>query len=671
MKTLFMDWKESTVAPYLVDGVSIEKLGGDLHRETPQANSNNLNSTNRAASLFSRAFCYHASEAIGRIHQYDPDAYKVALGTYSNQTNFNGFQKDNTWSASGGATGHFVENGVSTDGHMLLAFDTGSSIGLGETITITNGPANTETAVTTEAATQGGSPSQLGENKVVKAFTNTMSRISCTMQPVVVNGVDSIAVVARRSGSSTIVDAMIYDVITDTWTEYLSVGTIAAGSWGMSYVLNDSIYCSTANSTTFGQPGFVFNPSTVVFGPYDLAQASTGADRELSDAQPMGYYKAQIFNATPNQSSLFAMKKLSGAGFATLYTMAAHSGFSPSTNQQARGGLLVEHGNKLWVFPYNDVAIDGWSVLCFSIRDNFLVCENYAKVDPGYGFDAQALAARILPSALAAGIGAPNTGIGIRWRHIRNQVTNNPDGQDTLRLYHIGDSNGGITELLEWGAVFSDLTVVLDWANAIDQTGGVWRVPVTSGTPSSELTANVDWVRDRDHGGSEEGVIFRVVTVNDGSAYIEVENPNDAEISLPSANTTPQKLVPPTSVGTTAGIAHMAFPDGNEGGGGKVFFNGIKSGVIKSTQNQVNKQRITMMFNGGGTISCKLYHGEAPDRIMDSESTISKPAGETWTLASNEMTNVPADASDVLVDHEAAIDLIDNGALIRRCNRTV
>lgn len=671
---LMMDHKETTVKCMGINGVTAVQIGGLFHRESVDTTQTG-NTTNRAASIFSRAFAYH-SNTVPRIYQFDPLAYYVPVSTYgTTQAAFHAFEAGDTWSADGGATtGTFVEDGVSTDGYVLVRFTTGSpNLNNTDTITITSGPANTETAVATADASQGGATAEKGEWKVVLVFPGATTANNHQgfggMFALNINNRHGLACYMRNTSSE--MHGATYDPKLDIWSQ-AQIGTLTTENiFGKSHVFNDTIYTIARNQTSSQFRTITFNPTTMSFGTQvgsSLVHTNSDVDQQINFG--MAQWRSRLFSTTPSTTDGDAhLIELVGGIWGSVYNFngsTATAGLPDYRSDTAqRGNFIFEHGEKLWVGIWGDINSGGAGFIMhtFTEKAGVITCDNA----PGttVAFDAtdvaEKLAQFLLPSSLAVG-GPDFSGANLQVTTLKDQITNDPDGQDIVINYFTGDKAGGNTDVMHWTAPFTNLpTITLNWTGKTDQGSNIWRVPVSAGTPSADLAVD-DWT-----GENADEQIFRVTTVNDGSAYIEVHNPGG--LTLPTGTAQSRKLNAMTLQGVAGGIAHLAHAHGDNGGGGKDFTREMKSVIITNVTSVEDAERITLIANGfnSPTVSVSLYHGQANDRVVSAKSTITKPAGETWTLATGDMTLITADGTtEHNVDHETVTDGLNVNDVIRR-----
>lgn len=672
---LMMDCKETTVKCMGINGVTAVQIGGLFHRESVLTTQNN-DTTNRAASIFSRAFAYH-SNSTPRIYQFDPLAYYVPVGTYSTtQAAFHAFEAGDTWSTDGGSTtGTFVEDGVSTDGYILVRFTTGSpNINNTDTITITSGPANAETADATADAAQGGAAGEEGEWKVVLAFSGAGTTANDDQEfggmfALNINNKHGLA--CWYHDTSNNVYGATYDPKLDLWSQALIGSVTVADRWGKSHVFNDTIYTNIQTNTASAFRTATFNPSTMSFG----TQLGTGLVHTSSDVAEqinfgMAQWKSRIFSTVPSTTvDDGRLIELVAGTWGEVYNFNGGSTAGlPSYRQDTakRGNFIFEHGEKLWVGIWGDLNIVpgfGFIMHTFTEKSGVITCDNAPGSGVAFttGDVAEKLAQFLLPSTLAVG-GANFSGANLKVTTIKDQISNDPDGQDIIINYFTGDKQGGNTDVMHWAAPFTDLpTVTLNWSGQADQGSDIWRIPVTAGTPSADLAVD-DWT-----GENADEQIFRVTTVNDGSNYIEIHNPGG--LALPTGTAQSRKLNTMSLQGIAGGIAHLSHAHGDNGGGGKDFTREMKSVIITNVQPITDEEQITLIANGfnSPTVSVSLYHGQANDRVVSAKSTINKPAGESWTLGSGNMTLITADGvTEHKVNHETVTDGLNVNDVIRR-----
>lgn len=664
-------------------GTVSTQIGGDFHRETVSGASSAGNpGMNRATSIAGRAFATHVGATVTgtmRIYEFDPDAYYVPVGTYgTSQANFHAFEAGDTWSTDGGSTtGTFVEDGVSTDTYVLVKFTTGSpNLNNTDTITITSGTANTETAVATADAAQGGGAGEEGEWKaVLTSSIATIDPFSCSgLHSLNISGKMGSAVCWKQQNSTNIY-GYTYDVETNTWTDHGVISTAVASTyniWGTNRVVSDTIYAGIEGAN-LKLTTIAFNPSTLSVGIQ--TSADNISDEVYSYSANMGVFGGKFLLLTPQASGgvgQINLCTLSGGNWGILDTFRGSSSAADLLYwiSGGAGTTLFEHYGKLWGFAFSGVqstsANTGYGVLAFTEKNGVITCDNLDDVATDVTGDNSVALAQYLLSDPVMAPGTPSAGSSARQqlRLLRRQITNDPDGDDIIDLHYISDhKNTGTSTILSWGNPFTDLngTLTIDWSTQADQGSDIWRLTTTSGNPETALAIG-DWI-----GLTSDGQIFRVTARNNASSYVEIHNP--ASRTLPTAATASRTLtgaIPTTGIASSVGFTSQAAD--NTGGGAHYFSKGTIAGVITSSEGiSATKQRISLMFFGGGTVDCELFHGDAGDGIANATSTITKPAGQTWTLNGTVMEGMTADGSTTyLVDHDFDADGLAPGEVTRR-----
>jgi len=686
---LALDYKETTVAVYGIDGATVSQIGGDFHRETDLPEGNYHSGMNRVCQIYGRTFAQHCSTTSSphRIYQFDGTAYKVSIGSIGGS--FLTFVAGTAW-ASPGASGTFIESGVTGDTHVLLNIASGT-IASGAVITSGLGSGVAFQATTTEAAAQGGARNELGEWKAV--FTSSFNGSPgsyCGLHSMIVSDKMGIGSFFQQA-SSTNIYGINYDVETDVWTQ--SPGVIGNytnsnfDKWGASTVINDTIYMTAV--TDIGNQYFMtmaYNPTTEAWGKqYGLNVLHTSSILG-NGCYHVCEWKGRIFSATTwNNPGDGALIELSGAGWYHVQLCyingITNTGWPYFETQTYFGAQLVENGGKLWVFipgrKWNQGTV-GWFVLAFTEKSGTITCDNMRShtIAPSasqFGLEER-LSASLLPlSGMSVYYGAGLV-IGARLTVMRDQTGNAPSGQDEILMYGIPDANGGPAQVLKWGNPFTNLTFQINWSITpvlVDASYRRYTLTVASGDPTTELSnsgnAPHDWI-----GLTSDGRIFCVDGDNVTSSTVDVFYYAKTTPDWPTvASGACRKLVTPIPViGTTGGVAALALPDEQIGGGGREFRKDDKSGIITGATPDTNRELISMKFSGGGTVTASLYHSLASGGFVSTQSTISLPVtvpAQVWSVNGKDMDNVPANGTEILVYHETVTDSISDGDVIKRC----
>jgi len=678
---LMMDYRDTTVACYGVDVLTISQIGGNFHRETPIAASvgSALNGENRACQIGGKAF-----------YEFDPLAYKCNVGSYTTtQAGFHGFAAGDTWTASGGATGTFIEAGVATDTFIVLKFTTGTAIGSGEVITIASG-SGTGAATTTEAAFQGGAAAELGEWKVV--HTSSVSG-----RPIPTSGLHSMTINDKMGigcmyhhASNTNVYGVDLDIETGVWTEAL-IGTFNSSRsdlWGRSTVINDTIYVACSHETSNTSYCTVsFNPTTQAYGIQVGVNMCNHIWNEHCGAYTCCEWKSRIFmfmnNSNGEDSQLSeltggAWGQVSGCRFDG-WSVALYPDWNTAVNA---GNMIFEQGGKLWVAiaGWIRTGSTGWWIFTFTEKAGVISCDNqrsfsggsYTNVDRG-----ERLCQVFWPvSDLKVNVGA-SLGTYPRLRCIRDQTANSPSGQDKMLIYAMPDagtagSGSPTVEVMEWGDPWVAITAFqIDWTTAAALGSEERFYFNTVGGADPTLAGLVD---KQDYIGltSDERIFKFRGTATTPNRVILQRAGTYAASSFPTTPTSGpcRKLVGPTHVGTS-GFGSLSIADESLGGGGREFRKGDKNAIIVGVTPAINKELISLRCYGGGTATISLYHGLPNDELISTKSTISNPGGQPYTISVGDMTGVPADGSVVLVNHDVATDSLTSGQVIRRCFKVI
>ena len=692
---LMMDYRDTTVACYGVDVLTISQIGGNFHRETPiaAAASSALNGENRACQIGGKAYAVHCSSTSlpYRFYEFDPLAYKCNVGSYTTtQAGFHGFAAGDTWTASGGATGTFIEAGVATDTFIVLKFTMGTAIGSGEVITISSG-SGTGAATTTEAAFQGGAAAELGEWKVV--HTSSVSG-----RPIPTSGLHSMIINDKmgigcmyHAGAGTSVYGVDLDVDTGVWTEAL-IGNfilITSDYWGRSTVINDTIYVATRDEVSaFNYCTVSFNPTTQAYGVQHGASMCNSNWTDETGAYICCEWKGRIFMLMKNSSANGCqLSELTGGTWGLVpdcnfngNTISLHPDWY-LTSQTNAGNMIFEQGGKLWAAIAGDInnGTNGWWVFTFTEKAGVISCDSQRGTTGGGITNTdrgEKLSQVFWPLAdLAVHVGS-NLGTYPRLRCIRDQTANSPSGQDKMMIYAMPDagtagSGSPTVEVMEWGDPWVTISFEIDWttATALGTEERYYFETVEGVDPTlAGLVDNADYIGLT----SDERIFkFRGTATSPNRVILQ----RTGTLGASSFPTTPtsglcRKLVGPTHVGT-GGFGSLSIADESLGGGGREFRKGDKNAIIVGVTPAINKELIAMRCYGGGTATISLYHGLANDELISLKSTISNPGGQPYTISAGDMTGVPADGSVVLVNHDVATDSLTSGQVIRRCFKVI
>lgn len=668
------------VETFQFNGTTLGALGGPVDRATPITGDTQTQDSCHACHSFARAFRWVSDGTFNQIYLFDPDAYYVPVAGYgTTQAAFHAFAKGDTWSADGGATtGTFLEDGVATDTYVLVKFTTGSpNLNNGDTITITSGTANGETAVAQADATQRGDSGQIGEwGKLFDLdFVPSFSHNISGLFPCIVDGREQIVGLYFKSSGGSDFRGFVIDPIALTITETsLGVTGVSLGGFGggFAHIYNDSMVWVYSHAIGDRYQTVFWNPSTNSFGPgiSPSAFVTSNASQGNSKAYLPVLFRGRLFVYLPTSSGNDGMvAEFSGGGWAQLLLFDGVGGVSgnldllPSSATLGRaGGQLIEYGDKLWIVCVGDTNVgsdSGYAFIALSYLNNTLSADNVktGSSNPIVAADAPEKLAQFLlsGSALAVGVSPGLSGNpSLRW--VRDDRTNGFGGQSLIELWFISDHTGGNTEVKRWTGPYTTLGISIDWSTAVNIGGDTWEVD-TSADPTAETPVD-SWVVDPDN------QIFRVSAINAGTPSIEIENPGGRTIQTVGSSN--RKLNAFSSPGVSASVAPLALPNETHGAGGRVFTRNQKSAAITGFEALTSDERVKFKVNGGGTASFKAFHGEDSDRPVDTESTITNLQGG-GSLVSNTVTNFPADGTtEGSVDHDLSADSLGDGHILRR-----
>lgn len=666
----FFDWKNVAVQVFGLSGTTLTKIGGTFHRESPETTSSVYAQVNRVATIFSRLFAVHKD----RIYEFDSGLAYVPLTSIG--ATFLTYQKGDTWSAApSGATGTFQEDGVTGDTHFL-SDATGTTVALNDVITITSGVANGQTATATAAQAKGGQGSELGEWKVVFTISEVPEVAGFSgFLGMNVNGKHQL-VLAVNGGTSEKFLGIKHDPEFNTWTEVDTGFTWSSTEdvCGKGELINDAIYWAVEQSGTNQLTWIVYNPSTDAVGEVIASGINSGSDGQDGINHGLVGYRGQIFAALQLSSAVgdLGIFMLGGGVFSKIIHLDGGLGTStgPDFNTgttRARGGSgLFVMGDKLWILVQarDNSNYRYWALAC-TLINNSLSVDNMrtGTSNPiAAGDVAHKLAQFLLPSALAPAIPSTTSlNQNSKIFTVRDQSTNDPDGNDRQEIFFISDYTGGTTDVVRWTEnIFTNLTFTIDWSSAVSVGSDIYEFDVTAGNAND---ASVDdWIAEQD-----DLQIFRVDSIP-SSVKIRLHNPGD-EKNFPAGSGQSLTLNAMSQVGIATGIATLAPPAGDEGGGAKVFTTGQLSAMITDIIPSGSKEQIEFMLNGGGSSkNAKFFHGDVPDKVASKVSTVDTPS--VGTVVSNVNQGLTADGTTkYTILHDLPTDNIDDGALLRRVVR--
>jgi hypothetical protein len=679
MPNVFMcDYRGSSVTTYCVNSSTVNQLGGDLHREVSTGDGDVFAIDSSPASAF-RGFSNLAVTFHGkvyrwhsqRIYQYDADAYYVPVGSYSStQAAFHAFSAGDTWSTDGGVTtGTFAEDGVSTDGFIIVKFTTGSpNINNTDVIEITSGTANGETATATADAAQGGSAGYEGEWKTVYSLSSTLvSGLAISglhLGPVL--GVTKMVGVFLDNSATPQYGSIIYDGGTDSWTEETSLGaaptsnsseigfcTVSGGNL-IGFVEGDSTGNNTYRRSTFI---YSLNTSTIssalINAHEDFWTASQGQYRiirpSLVEWKGNLYSAISSYRATPSLETKLDVVKLSAGSWASAWSATSSSTtVYPNT---ALSGYLYDFWNGIRLWVQDEVMYmlsPGYNLISGVITQRGWFLNRLIDISgtitsdtiTNFGnADCSKFSTDMLPSSLAITTATLDNAGENRWSVLKDIETSDPAQYSTSTLlWFTADVDSGGSDLYTFSGVTELTDVTYTWP------GGGTPASATV-TLSGAITSIVqdDWIGMP----GDNGQLFRVTAVN-SPTDLTVENPHG--LTIPSGtgalivyhngSATPSLV----SGGTVSGVAEMAKSESmNYGGAEYTFTPGDKDLVIERVSSGVNNQTIYWRAYGGGTVSIDFFFSGTDKGEVDSVATLVSPS--TGSLSGTTITGVTADGS--------------------------
>lgn len=647
---LATDFRGATPAGFAINGTTVSQLGGDLHREATEGDGLGAiwrHDDNRLLKFWGKAFLWHNQ----RIYEFDSDAFYVTVGSYSStQAAFHAFAAGDTWSASGGASGTFAEDGVSTDAFVILLVSSGT-VGSGETITITSGTANNETADSTAAQTQGGALGYEGEWKTVHTLTATLSsalsHTGLTAGPVG-NVMKAFGVFLDDTATPEF-GSIVYNPVADTWTETTGIGVAPASSsneFGPTRLVFGSLWGPLEGNS--GAAGvmywFEYSPTSdsVTVSSKTVTAASSEPYRSNLGSNVISW-KGRIFSIVshPTGSGTLELVEFSGGTWSQVWQSTGNASFPmPIGNANfpdSHGKKLFVAGDSLYglVMGCNAVGATnrGWYALKWVIVGGSV----FSDTMPSSVFAATSndLALFLLPSSLAitsATLVAHNN----RWRVTFDTVTNDPDGAVKHILYNVGDPTGGSAG----GYQFPGLETLSDVTYTWDGTTTV----VISGASS---VAVGDWIGAP--GDNEQ--LFQVSAVDPG---VDITILNTQSLTIPTSTGDAISLQPFTSVGNISGSSEYAFSEDDRGGGMRVFTPGEKAVDIESIVKSVASEEIRYRAFGGGSVDIEPFYSSQENGKPDTQATASNPS--EGSLSGGVITGVTADGAQKTFIWETSTD---------------
>lgn len=670
--TTFLAFDNKVSSPVQVkeqNGASQQNKGGPLDREVFISLGTNayIQNTNMVHKTLGRVFAWHEDH----IYRFYQSAIHATAGTFSGGFTFT---LGGAWTASDGSFGTFIEDFVAGDGFVKVILGVGSpALTNGATITVTVGG---HTCVTTSPGAARGPLGAQGEWGIVHTLPQAplFQYFSSGIHTVNVGGVSTMCGV--YSPGTTTARGWKYNPQTNVFTDdpvSASLTQVNGTNRGLAVVIGNSIMWGASSATTQTIAFIHYNPDT---GAYFTTQSPAGsvtgnADQLNGTGYTPALFNGRVFVGAPATGNDFRVFELTGGVLSSLLlfqgnTLSGNPDFNPiNANFGNRGAHMMVLGDKLLLFSFGDtnfVNSNGMFIHAMTLVGNTLDCDNIRSdgVLPPTG-EAELLARFLLPgTTLPAGGGGSGISLGqdFKLRYYLDERTNDPDGQDLMEVWAIGNSAaGGSTDVLRIGKLVEDLpTLTLDWDNIALNAGNTWDLPtnVDATADLGPVTATGPWVVD------PNGRWVRVSAINPGVPNIEVEKPGPWSFAGGVSNRylNPAAVV---NVGIDTGVATLAPPHENRGGGGGIHVNGDKGFAFLGFTSLAADVLITFICEdpAGGTCDITLFHRDE-DAPTDTETPLSNLSGG-GSLVGNTITGFPSGVVGT-VRHTGVID----GAQYRR-----
>ena len=635
-----------------ISGIATTNLGGPFRREGAMTGNSVYEAKNSlAAKNQNDVFAVHNM----RYYQFRADVFYVPVGSYgSTQAAFHGFSAGDTWSASGGATGTFAEDGFSTDTFVQLVVNNGT-VGLGEIITITSGAAINETAVSTAAQSQGGDVGSEGEWVVVfKPQTTPKAAYSYSgIFPIRIGS--ELGLCSLFISSTDFIHAVTYTPSMG-WAESGQIdatGDTVSDRFGVGSVLEETL-SMRVNATVGKSAWYFYNPTTGTGSKVESTNLGTNSGNVYTHNSRCVMWRGGVYafvvGANPSSPAniIGYLIKLSGGAWTVVRqlnsTVSAANIFAPSSGRPIQQ-LFVNNGSlyAIYVGQNNAPNPDNFGV----VLTRFFI--DGANVSTDTFNDVDVANDKFSQDMLGVAIGqSPSPNAGLAWinamaRFIQDSETNNPDGIQRTFLYlsllGVGAANSMELFLFEGFKDVTDVTYTWNGTNTI----------VTSGQ-SSILPGS--WVKI-DNDPSKPS--FRVSSVTANSLLIEQIN----SIPIPSGNGI--RAIPPlgfVSQGSSGGINQLAFPSVMPPSGGNFFTKGQNTIDIVSHAKAIDAVQFTLKPEGGGTMVVRLYHG-VNGVDPEVQSPLKNPSSGTLVVegSAHRITGIVADGTPFTVE----LDLVAAG----------
>ncbi len=656
---LTIAYREATIAVFTGQGASSLQLGGPLDRESSQGTGSAANyrhEVNRGVQIDNKVFAWHGS----RIYKFDSSAYYAPVSGYSTtQAAFHAYSAGDAWTASpSGATGTFLEDGVSTDTFVKVLVSSGT-LTLNDTITVT---ASGETANVDATQTQRGSAGKEGEwgavHVLAAALASNLAHSGLYAMPV--SG--AMRLVGIYLDSAFAYRRLLYNPDTDAWSESAALATApnSADEIGKCAVAGDTlvgrIIGSSANATLARTAySFQLNPATdaltAVSKLWGSPSTGNGGQWRAMGAGICEFY-GRIFTVmahNDNSQRFFAVAELSGSSWTVVWSTqdnGANPGI-PVPVDSDDGGFNRIHagGSPLWVAddamyffimgaqttPSTNL---GWWLVRVKIDSGGTVYSDVAPTSTLGQTAGLRFSQHLLPSSLAINTATLAGNHKARWQQATDNQVNDPDGQPSFTLSHISDAAASGSAPYSWSGMetLSDVTYT-------------WNGTTTVTISGASSVAVGQWVAI-----GRQGDLFRVTAVNAGVDFT-IDNPFG--LTIPSGTGCARMSQFAAQAAGTTG--QRATAQEAHGGGHRQFLPGELDVRIVSVVATAGGQEITYRAVGGGACKVSFFHDTTEgSSLSDTLCSLDNPS--VGTVVADEVTGITADGANRTVRWRIADD---------------
>lgn len=633
---LLKEYRGASIAVFSINGTTASQVGGDFRRETSSGDGTEVDDrheNNQVIQNYGRLFAWHTSTtSTSRIYRFDGNA---SSGDISGLTGL--FRRGETIiGLTSSATATIVDSSVAGDDFLIVGSINGTFT-IGETVV---GQTTSATAVIASAFAQGGAAGFEGEWYVDHTISSTLEgTLANTGLYAIQNDGTSGNISGLYVTSDNFFRAINYNSENDEWTETddLLATVNARDEWGRGNVVGSSIIFTYETASVSSMATVFYNASTNTAGLVTRSTAS-GAGDENAFGNPIIQWLGRIFMVVSVAGSTQDINLLELVGgiwnSIIFFNGAATAGVTEFKGSHEGGTLLLIARNSLYMIFLADLngggGGNGWGVFKLTNKNGNITCDN-VPAENGTNLnntDTPKMADFMLPASLSLG-NASLTQDDVRWRAFLDQEANDPDGDDIQQLYHVGNPDGGITDILTWGGV-EDIS---DQPGVTYTWDGTTTVAFTSG---GTVVTTEDWI-----GLKTDDQLFRVTAV--GASTITIENP--ASRTIPSGSGTSEILLATSSVGSNLSIAEMAFSENTaRGGGERIFVKGELDIAITGVTPNSSGQLITFICfsdNGSTTVNAEFFFGGNLLTTPNTQCTLSSPS--SGTLVGNQIQGLTAD----------------------------